>query len=73
MFTFNITLFTKRQKKTHSTDCDNYAHVLPSARTIADCKHMQAAQVEQDTWFALFTKPNDVKGYLQTKPFFAIK
>ena len=30
----------KIMKKTHSTDYENYAYVLPSARTIADYKHL---------------------------------
>ena len=43
-----------------SNDYENYTYVLPLARTITDYKHMQAAQVEQDTGFALFTKPDVV-------------
>ena len=42
-----------------SNDYQNYG--LPLARTLIDYKHMQGAQVEQDTGFGLFTKPDFVK------------
>ena len=51
---------TKQLRKEAMKD-ENYANVLPSARTISDFKEMQASKIETNVAIALIKKKRSVK------------
>ena len=40
---------------------DNHSFIIPSVRTITECKELQASEMERSAAITLYTKPSEVK------------